>query len=172
LHYKSQPPSLIYKYFFIVQLLMIVSLMGLYKGSMKDTKIKWLLLIGSIGLLWIAITRTIEAFGASGPWGLFGSPGLVIFCLSTFLAGNAITKSLPLKDIGKVLKLISLLHIAGSLGSLVAYNVLGGTLEANRVASTVLQFAMMAEGLAWVRLGQVVRKTSNLAKPPAHFSPV
>jgi hypothetical protein len=161
LHYQAQKPAFFLQSFFIVQLLMITALIGLSKSFNNASKLKRLIPLACGGLFWIALTRTIEAYGAGGPWGLYGSPGLVAFCVATLMAGIRINKANPSRVEEKTLITIAVFQIIGSFGSLVFYNLLGAGAAANKVASIILQLAMIGEGIAWVRLGKTMLRTAD-----------
>lgn len=146
-------PSLVTQNFFIVKLLFIIALAGIFI-RIKGHKVARIgIVIVCTGILWTAVTRTIEAYGVSGPWGLFGSPGLLLFFLGLILTSSKLLKTLKFKYIGKMLIYIFLLSFIGSISAIFLFNMLGRDLAANQTASIISNIFLIAEGLVWINLG-------------------
>lgn len=156
-------PSWITQNFFIVKLLFIIVLVGIVK-QIKTKKARFGLILASTGIVWTAVTRTVEAYGVSGPWGVFGSPGLLLFFIGLSLAGYSLLRSQEFSVIGKSLIYIFIFSFLGSISAILLFNVLGRDTAANQISSVVSNLFLIAEGAGWIFIGFQLRKQSFAAK--------
>ncbi|MBC5991858.1 hypothetical protein [Pontibacter cellulosilyticus] len=149
----NYPPSLVTQFFFLLKILMIMTLLGVYRQAKPHKAAQYGLLASCVGLAWTSITRTAEAYGASGPWGLYSSPGLLMFFAGLLTAAVVLMRSELNAPLGKALSVIGMFSFLGSLSSVLLFNILGRDLEANHTASAIANLFLVAEGIGWVYLG-------------------
>lgn len=153
LKHMQYPPNGATQFFFIVKLLLIAGLLRLYRQTGGIKTARFGLLAACLGLGWSATTRTIEAFGASGPWGLYSAPGLVLYGVGLSVAGAGLLPSDTLSSTGRKLIVIAGLTFLGGLSAMLLFNLLGRSHAANVVASVSANIFFIAEGLVWIWLG-------------------
>lgn len=153
LKHKQYPPSFMTQNFFVVKLLLIIALLGVFQTAAKGRLSRSGIIVACFGLAWMAVTRTFEAYGASGPWGFYSSPGLLFFFLGLLTAGLIMAKEKPYEIAGRILMAISVFFFSGGLTSALLFNLLGRDEKANEAASYVANLLLISEGICWIILG-------------------
>jgi hypothetical protein len=150
---KQYPASLVTQNFFVVKIFMIVALITLCAVITDQKSARRSLLLACVGLLWTATTRTLEAYGAPGPWGVYSFPGLLLVFTGLLSAGVVTAHVDAYCVLGRLLTSISLLYFTGSFSAMLFYNLLGRDDSANKLASSIANLILTAEGVCWMLLG-------------------
>jgi hypothetical protein len=150
---KQYPASFVTQNFFVVKIFMIVALIAVHAIITDQKSARRSLLLACVGLLWTATTRTLEAYGAPGAWGVYSSPGLLFVFIGLLSAGVVTARVDAYRVLGRLLTSISLLYFTGGFSSMLFYNLLGRDEAANKLASTRANLILSAEGLCWILLG-------------------
>jgi hypothetical protein len=150
---KQYPPTIVTQNFFLIKVLLMVALAGIYQLTKQARPARIGFLAALSGLLWTSVTGTAEAYGAPGAWGFYSSPGLLLFIAGSFTLGLSASKARLSSAIGYLLMVVATAHFLGSVASMLLYNVLGRTDAANATASYVANWFFMAEGACWIVSG-------------------
>jgi hypothetical protein len=150
---RQYPASLIIQNFFVVKIFMIVALIAVHATIADQKSARRSLLLACLGLLWTATTRTLEAYGTPGAWGVYSSPGLLFVFIGLLSAGVVTARVDAYRVLGRLLTSISLLYFTGGFSSMLFYNLLGRDDSANKLASTIANLILSAEGVCWILLG-------------------
>ena len=151
---KSYPPNFVTQNFFFIKVLFIIALAGVLQKNSNKPKIRITLLMCVLGLAWTAVTRTLEAYGAKGPWGFYSTPGVILFFTGLIATAKALMKDHPYNGVDKILLAIASFYLLGSLSSMVLFNILGRDATANQIGSAVANVFLIVEGFSWIYLAR------------------